>query len=660
MPLLSVVIVGRNDGYMGDYLYRLGTTLSVWGVSAATSGRPDEVEFVVVDWGSERPLAEHLNLASAARERTRFVEVPVEMARGGRDGLGIHATLAVNVGVRRACGTYVLFTDSDCLWSGPAVRHLLDALAGDLPLPVARERAFYYVRRYQIPRALVATQPSPEEWVRRLPRLVAGVRPESPSASCLGGFSAGQLAHRDLWHEARGYNEQLDRAWGWADNDLMLRLTSRYDWVDLGSVGVFAMHMEHAAPSTTSPRPVAAVNRMTIAPFIEANDEAWGLAAQSFRERPADPRPSGTAPAPSPPPDAVPSLDHVVDARSAAVGVALRAPEERAIYRGLASICRTARARRVLWCGRPDPLALSLIVDANPAVDLVLASLWGPGDVPPEDPLNPGEFSRLLEVMQYRGFGRCLLGDAATVARSVAVLSRAEPFDLVCFGDECPDEVREIAGQLAGAVSSWHRRGAPRQMGEAAPTVEAVESRDRARPDEVLAGVMRHLLARIANDLRPDPIDPASLDWDGPVLVLRSAHMGRMEALLNALPDAPQLRLHVMGHGRDEQVIRQMSRRPVQFHAYPREGPYRLEDLEAPALDALRSIGFLQLIYLDAGTHGAGLEGVCRLLEALDGRRLVSFRADGRFCRVVPARRDAARTALDRVLEWYLQRIVGD
>ena len=41
-PLVSFVIIGRNDGYMGDYRYRLGTSLSFLAQSAARAGLLDE------------------------------------------------------------------------------------------------------------------------------------------------------------------------------------------------------------------------------------------------------------------------------------------------------------------------------------------------------------------------------------------------------------------------------------------------------------------------------------------------------------------------------------------------------------------------------------------------------------------------------------------
>src|SRR5207344_2531201 len=81
LPLVSVVIIGRNDGYMGDYLYRLGTSLAFLARSAERAGLLDEMEVLVVDWASEQPLSGALTLTAAAHRVTRFLTITPDMMR---------------------------------------------------------------------------------------------------------------------------------------------------------------------------------------------------------------------------------------------------------------------------------------------------------------------------------------------------------------------------------------------------------------------------------------------------------------------------------------------------------------------------------------------------------------------------------------------------
>src|SRR5687768_7321692 len=132
-PLVSFVIIGRNDGYMGDYLYRLATSLSFLAQSAEAAALLDQIEVLVVDWASTRPLSADLPLTAAARRITRFLEVTPEVIAGRPAEW--HPTCAVNVGVRRARGEFIFFTDSDCLWTEVAIETLGRLLRGRITLP---------------------------------------------------------------------------------------------------------------------------------------------------------------------------------------------------------------------------------------------------------------------------------------------------------------------------------------------------------------------------------------------------------------------------------------------------------------------------------------------------------------------------------------------
>ena len=187
-------------------------------------------------------------------------------------------TCAVNVGVRRARGEFIFFTDSDCLWSESAMAALGRLLRGEIALPVPIAELFCYVRRYQVPWATVHRRPHLAEWRRLAALLAAGLQPERPGISCLGGFSAGQLMHRDLWFEARGYDESLDRPWGWSDNDLMLRVSQQHPWLDVSGDGLFGLHMEHWPKAEGRyARDPSTVNPMVIRNAPATNGPDWGL-----------------------------------------------------------------------------------------------------------------------------------------------------------------------------------------------------------------------------------------------------------------------------------------------------------------------------------------------------------------------------------------------
>lgn len=166
---------------------------------------------------------------------------------------------------------------------------------------------------------------------------------------------------------------------------------------------------------------------------------------------------------------------------------------------------------------------------------------------------------------------------------------------------------------------------------------------------------LRVVLDRLVQDLPLTSVDPATLPWDRPILVLRSATMTRLQALFDEIiVHCSTPALHVMSHARDERAIRDMAPCPVTFHAYPVQGPYRLEDVSAAMLDSLRAVGFGTVFSLDAGTWGDRLQEVDRLLAAIRESGMVSFRRDGTYARATDWRqRRRAESAFLRLLEWY-------
>ena len=461
-PLVSFVIIGRNDDYMGDYLYRLGTCLSFLARSAERVGLLDDIELVVVDWASEHPLARVLPLVPAARRITTFLEVTPDMVRSRFGAVRWMPTCAINVGVRRARGEFILFTDSDCLWSEAAVAALGRLVRGEIALPVPIEDLFCYVRRHQIPWATVHRRPRLDEWTRLVALLAAGVQPERAGISCLGGFSAGQLMHRDLWYDARGYDESLERPWGWSDNDLMLRVSQHHPWLDVSGHGLIGLHMEHGPRSDArAVRDPSTVNPMVICNEPAVNGPEWGLAGIEI--------PATTATSNAEPMSgfgcAVALSGQMASSASAdwqpepdAVDFVRRIGAERALppvpieqLAAVAQIARTDLPRNLYWFGAINPAVLMTILRACPAAEVFFANPW-PEGVSDGLAVHPGEFAKFLEVRaRFKGWARIVQGAPATVLDRIERSSVGEsPMELAwCEWGTSLDLVRAVTTRLA-------------------------------------------------------------------------------------------------------------------------------------------------------------------------------------------------------------------
>ena len=76
-PLISLILCSRNDSYMGNSRWRLETSINLALLNAKDANFLDKLEIVVSDWGSEIPLSEVLNLVPEAKDRVKFVHIPL-------------------------------------------------------------------------------------------------------------------------------------------------------------------------------------------------------------------------------------------------------------------------------------------------------------------------------------------------------------------------------------------------------------------------------------------------------------------------------------------------------------------------------------------------------------------------------------------------------
>lgn len=442
--LLSNVVVGRNDDYGGGYLDRLATSLNHLAENLRKEDRQRDVEVVYVDWGSDVPVAEAVKLTPDAARIVRFVEVGREVVAGLGEPGSFYATLAVNVGVRRALGAYVMLADSDGLMRRSALSSLLKLLDGSLDPGFDPTRCILPIRRIQIPYDIVRRKPSLRRWDELLGGLQPGARVESPGTGCLGGFSAGQLMHRRLWEEFRGYNESLKRPWGWSDNELMLRVTAKYDWADLVAYGVMAFHMEHGPrrrwwDATDLPkRDASKVNRMLVAADAAPNGPDWGLADRDLRVRRATPSHSGDL-RDARGPDVAPllhELTHGASIKAAVMAPYVRDSMQRVLKhcgraygvhpdKGdeqclalLISFVSAASPLNFVHCGSLAMHLLFGVLSEHTAIQTYLLRPWDDGDASAQ-PCHPGVLSQILEHSMYRGYARIMGGDPTAALASL-------------------------------------------------------------------------------------------------------------------------------------------------------------------------------------------------------------------------------------------------
>lgn len=445
--LLSIIIVGRNDDYLGNYRYRLQTCLDFLAGNLRALGRLDDVEVLFVDWNSAgATLDAEISVSDDAASILKFIIVPPQAAKARNMQVSFFTTCAVNVGVRRAAGDFIMLADSDSMMPLPSLKALLEVLDGTLKTVSPANELIYPIPRHQIPGAIAARRPNAAAWREILKRLMASRRKELPSADCLGGFSAAQLMHRDLWFEFGGYNEKLDRAWGWSDNELMFRVTQKYNWMDVGYYGVVAFHIEHfASTGNAHSRDPNSINKMLLSYDVDQNAPTWGLADQTLPERTVhgngavDPTPRweplryGASAAKHitelvRDPEMVTFTGRVANSKPS---TGARKAVDDDVVVAASAILLKEYPRNVVHIGTLRWPLITMLVEGQPGIDMFLIQPWKEGDLD-GTPGDPGMLSMLLANSPYRGFARILSQRAALALDNLAASDPlARDFDLV-------------------------------------------------------------------------------------------------------------------------------------------------------------------------------------------------------------------------------------
>lgn len=186
-PEITIVVVGRNDNYQGDFRARLETTLS-WNL------RQIHGEAIYVEWNPIPGRPSDAEWLVKRFPNLRVYVVPPEIHEGccTNPDIPVMEYFAKNVGIRRARTPWICVMNVDVVL-GPEIVNCLHCL---------RKEYLYGTNRIdlrwngqKVSNRMLAN--------RRLHLRTIRMNKEH---NYIGDFL---LAHRDAWHQARGYDESL-------------------------------------------------------------------------------------------------------------------------------------------------------------------------------------------------------------------------------------------------------------------------------------------------------------------------------------------------------------------------------------------------------------------------------------------------------------------
>ncbi len=250
-PEIAAVTVGRNDDYMSDFRERLLATIA-WNVKYLVS------EVVFVEWNPP-PDRELLSLQLTKRfECLRAYVVPPEIHQRICENANVHLLEyhAKNVGIRRAQSPWIISTNADAAVGLDSVNTLLNSELDPSVLWTAERWDTPWRENQQTEIGLWDSL--------RYRRLIPYARLGT------GEFC---LASRDLWHRARGFDEQMVRHRIGCDVRGTAQMVAHGGTIRrVGTV----LHLAHPTSCTENRQPHHGEQASAEGvPYF--NDENWGL-----------------------------------------------------------------------------------------------------------------------------------------------------------------------------------------------------------------------------------------------------------------------------------------------------------------------------------------------------------------------------------------------
>ncbi len=278
---LGAVVISRNDNYGGDLARKFTYTLS------ALLANFDQVYYV--DWNSPtQSLFEEVRLEIPSTGKLHVITITPEMVplltENDPDVQFCVEVLARNIGARRLNTDYIISTNSDVMVVSR--ENIIKNISGadtfdviartDIPfstvtgLPYGSQQLFDYMLAH---RAL---------WQFNQHQSGSPLGPQDRWSliSCCGDF---QLAHRDIWHNIRGFEENLVYR-GYADSNIQRK--ADFAGYKLNLVrDTLAFHFTHYPDSGSTGGNSARWN--TPAAIYDyngtTNNENWGFADYDFK-----------------------------------------------------------------------------------------------------------------------------------------------------------------------------------------------------------------------------------------------------------------------------------------------------------------------------------------------------------------------------------------
>ncbi len=281
MVKLSLIISTRNDDFYDDNLIRLSKTINTNLYFLNELGFSSDVEFNIIDWGSEEPLSENLEILKNSANNVNFFYVDKVTADKHSAFFPNKFNLDIppNIGVRVSKGEYIIQGTSDQIFSRTSWYNLLNILNNNNKFKFNLDNTILYIPRKNIEYDFYKKNPSVETLEEFLDYSNSSyMRVKNSNFFIGGGYSL--LCKRQILNDVGGINSEKNKVGTANDWDLNIRLKKLgIKQIDTSTFGVVFYKFPSSASSMRSKVLTSGNTRNSPSLPLEIfpNDENWGL-----------------------------------------------------------------------------------------------------------------------------------------------------------------------------------------------------------------------------------------------------------------------------------------------------------------------------------------------------------------------------------------------
>ena len=286
MKKVSIIITGRNDDYLENYIFKTSYILNNTLETIFRNKLQKYFEIIFIDWGSSKLLSDTLFIDKNYRKIVKFYHVPNIIANKEIDfKKRINTSKAHNLGIRKSKSEFCLLSHSDQLYPSYVLKNLKNLINGNFVDKKILDRSYIYIPRKYLSFDYFKNYPSNSMIERYFKNVNFSLQKWKNPSFIIGGGWGGILAKKKIFENLEGLKEDyyINENEGQISPDLDFHQKSslKYDAIDASNFGIFTYRffdasIENKSSSKIDNRKKYLVKRLPPNHTFKKNPN-WGL-----------------------------------------------------------------------------------------------------------------------------------------------------------------------------------------------------------------------------------------------------------------------------------------------------------------------------------------------------------------------------------------------